>query len=74
MKYRFEIIYANKWMKQASEFLSQCDLQIVGVGIKETMTFTSKNDLPIDLVKQKFKEAFESCECEILRIEGGKVE
>lgn len=74
MKYRFEVIYQNKWVKQASEFLDKCDLGIGDVGVEEVMTFTSKKDLEISELKEIIKKAYQSCECQLLHIEGGKVE
>lgn len=74
MKYRFEVIYRNKYMKEASRLLKTCDLDIGDVGIKETFTFTSKNDAPVQDVKEVIIKAFEDSELEILNIEGGKIE
>ena len=74
IKYRFEITYQNKWVIQASEFISKLDLGIDGFGIKETATFSSKKDLSIQTIKDTFHKAYESCECKILHIEGGKIE
>lgn len=74
MKYKFEIIYANKNMKQVTDFLNKCDLNIGKIGKVEVMTFNSENELSIKEVKETIKEAYESCECEVLNIEGGKVE
>ena len=74
MKYRFKIIHQNKWVKDSSEFLSKMDLGFEGFGITEIIEFTSKKDLDINQIKEKIKEAIESCEGKLLHIEGGKIE
>lgn len=73
MKYRFEIIYRNNYMKEASRLLKNMDLECE-VGIKDTVTFTSKNNPSISKIKENFKTAFESCDMELMHIEGGKIE
>lgn len=74
MKYRFEIIYQTKWIKQASDFMSKCDLGVGEIGIKETITFQSQKDLIISDIKEKINQAMNESECKLLHIEGGKVE
>lgn len=74
MKYRFEIIYQNLYMKESSNFLRSFDLGDIEFGTKEIMTFSSKKDLKIEDLKKLINEAYESYECTILHIEGGKVE
>lgn len=74
MKYRFEITYQNKYVKQASDFLRKCDLGIDAFGIKEIISFTSQKDIKISEIKEKIDQAYESCDCKILHIEGGKIE
>lgn len=74
MKYRFEITYQTTWMKKATKMLSNLDLDINGVGVKEIMTFNSQKDLKISEVKDIITHAYKCVQCEILHIEGGKIE
>ncbi len=60
-------------MKEASRLLLNMDLQCE-VGIQESIEFTSTIDQPIPKLKDALKQAFESCEMELLHIEGGKIE
>jgi hypothetical protein len=74
MKYRFKVIYATKSIKEASRLMRQLDLDMGEIGIEQTIEFTSKNDLEINLLKEKLRLSFESCEYELMHIEGGKIE
>lgn len=74
MKYRFEIIYQTKWIKEAGEFFKKCDLGFNDMGLKEIITCNSKNDLNVIEMKELIKNAYEYAECRLLHIEGGKVE
>lgn len=74
MKYRFQYIYQNKNLQKVSDFLKKCDLGDRQFGFKETIEFTSKNDIPIPILKETLKEAFEFADCTLLYIEGGKIE
>ena len=74
MKYRFEVIYQNKCIKEASRLMKTLDFDIGDVGIKQSFTFTSQKDTPICEIKQHIKKAFEYSELEIINIEGGKIE
>jgi hypothetical protein len=73
-KYRFEIIYENRYMKNARLWLRAMALGFEKIGIHETMSFTSEKDTPIERLKSVIKEAYESQECEVFHIEGGKIE
>jgi len=77
MKYRFEITYVPKYLKTANEFMRSCDIWKEGEGAayQYIMTFSRKGDeKPIDWIKNNIKLAFESAECELILIEGGKIE
>ena len=75
IKYRFEIWYQTKYMKQTSDFLSKCDLGTDCVCLKEVITFNyTKEEKPIDYFKGLIKQAMESGECTLVQIEGGKIE
>ncbi len=74
MKYRFEIIYQSENIKEISDFLNRCDLNIGTIGVRETITFTSQKDLSLSDIKEKIKEAMQESGCKLLHIEGGKVE
>ncbi len=74
MKYRFDLIYQNKLMKQVSELMGKLDLDIGEAGIKETCTLTTSEEREVSFLKDLLTQAFESAECTILHIEGGKVE
>ncbi len=60
-------------MKDASEFLSKCDID-ADVGIKDTITFICNQNKSVPELKQAFSIAFKACEMELMHIEGGKVE
>ena len=60
-------------MKDASQFLKKCDIDC-DIGIKDTITFTCKQDSPVQELKEALSIAFESCDMEIIHIEGGKIE
>ena len=74
MKYRFEIIYQNDYMHRASELMKHLDLDMGEMGIREAFLVTTKNDVPIALIKEKFILAFESSDLKVLKIEGDKIE
>lgn len=74
VKYRFEILYQNKSMKQVSEFMRKCDLDLGDICINETYEMTTSKERDIQEIKGLLYQAFEAAECEILKIEGGKVE
>lgn len=73
-KYRFKIIWQDKYMNKASEFMKKCDLDVGEVGIVETFTFSCEKDIAITELKEKLKFALESCDMNVLHIEGGKIE
>lgn len=68
MKYRVDLVYRNKYMKQASEFLKKCDMDIGDVGIKETFTFSSQKCPTIEKVKEEVLKSFDGSDLEILDI------
>lgn len=74
MKYRFEVIYTNEYVKRASELMKKLDLDMGEIGFQEVFTFTTKKDLSIQKIKEDLKKCFELSDLEILKIEGGKVE
>lgn len=74
MKYKFEIVAQNKYVRKASDLLDKWDLGVGDIAFKEIMTFESKKDLEISEIKELIKQAYESCECKLLHIEGGKIE
>jgi len=73
-KYKFEVIYQTKEMKLANRFLDDCDVDSGKIGIKEKICFTASPEKDIQFFKELIKQAFESCEMELLHIEGGKIE
>jgi|GEM_PF-3065536 len=74
MKYRFEIHYMNKLLKEIGEFMSKLDLCHNIYALKEIMTFTAQKQLSIKELKDLITEAYKSCDCEVINIEGGTVE
>ncbi len=75
MKYRFEVIYSNEYMKVANKLINGLDLGIEKIGVQEVITFNcNRDDITIKILKDNIKKAFESFECEVLNIEGGKIE
>jgi hypothetical protein len=73
-KYRFEICYQPEYMKKASDLLKTFDLGFEEVALKETITFRSSTTKSIEEIKESLKKAFKCGNCEILHIEGGKIE
>lgn len=74
MKYRFEVHYMNKILKEVSNLMDKLDLGADLYAIKEIMTFTSKKNPSIQEIKETIIAAYQSCDCEVVHIEGGKVE
>jgi hypothetical protein len=74
MKYRFEIYYANKNMQQVSRLMARLDLSMEGTAVKNVITFTAGKTLDIGQIKDLIAQAYESAECLVYTIEGGKIE
>jgi hypothetical protein len=75
IKYRFEVWYQTKNAKAVSDFLDKCDLGIVNVCLKEIIQFNyTKEEKPISYFKHLIQTAYESYECTVLDIRGGKME
>lgn len=74
MKYRFKIIYQTLQLKKVSSFMKQLDLNTGDIGIEEEFEFFTYKDYEIPKLKEALVSAFEACDMEILRIEGGKIE
>jgi len=74
MKYRFEIIYSTKSIQEMANLMKALDLNLEEIGLKENITFTTKEDIPISVIKEKLHQALESESIKILSLEGGKVE
>ena len=64
----------NKILKQVGELMKKLDLGEGLYALKETMTFTAQKTLSIQDLKDLITEAYKSCDCEIIYIEGGTVE
>ncbi len=74
MKYRFEVTYQNKILSEVCRIMKNLDLDMGQVCIQEVFTFSAKDDVNPDVVKNHLKDAIESCELIVFKIEGGKVE
>lgn len=75
IKYRFEIWYQTKNLRQIGYLLKTFDLGIDGLCTKDVITFVyTAEEKPISYFKELIKQAMESCERTVLKIEGGKVE
>ncbi len=74
MKYRFKIVYQTKNLKKICDFMKKCDLDIGILCFEEIYMFDGKDDISISLIKETFKKGFHLCDCQIIHIEGGKVE
>lgn len=75
LKYRFEVWYQTKGLREVSEFLSKCDLGMDGMCIKDVITFSyTKEEKPVSYFKELIKMAMESCDCQLVQIVGGKIE
>ncbi len=74
-KYRFEISYQNKNIRQVCEFMRKVDLDLGDIYLKEVYGFDYINDeKPIDYFKDLFRQAYETMDCNIINIKGGKIE
>jgi hypothetical protein len=73
MKYRFQILYRNKFMKKASESMRSIGFDDTEIGYKEVLTLTTKEEKSISEVKEHIRKCFEECEMELMHIEGGIV-
>ena len=74
MKYRFKILYRTEYMIRAAELMEKFDLgDCSKIGLEQEIVFTGK-DHEVSFVKSQLKKCFEDTGCEILHIEGGKVE
>jgi hypothetical protein len=74
MKYRFEIEYHTKESREITKFLKCCDLNIEDLTKKSVVTFESRKDVTTERLKDCLIDAYESIDCDVLKIEGGKVE
>jgi hypothetical protein len=72
--YRFEVIYANKYMTLLNNFMKFLGLGMDMVATKSIMTFSTKKDVNISDFKEYIKEGYVKCKCVVYEIEGGKVE
>lgn len=74
IKYRFTILYQNKNMRIASDFMKNCDMNIGEICTEETYELTAEKERDVGFLKILLQQAFEYAECKILKIEGGKYE
>lgn len=74
MKYRFEVTYQPKYLREACKLMNRLDFPDFCVGLQTAFTFTSQKDLTIQQVKECIRIAFGSDDCTILHMEGGVVE
>ena len=74
MKYRFEVHYMNKILKKVSDLMNKLDLGCNLYCLKEIMTFTSEKNISIQQLKNTIIEGYQSCDCDVIHIEGGSVE
>jgi hypothetical protein len=74
MKYRFRVLYAPKFMQEASSLMKNLDLDFGQAGIETKFEFTTSNPIPISELKKQIAKAFESDESKVLFIEGGSIE
>lgn len=73
-KYRFDIAYQTKYLRQISDFLRKCDLGGDGFCFREIYEMVCNKDNDVNILKEVIKQAYENAECNILQIEGGKWE
>jgi hypothetical protein len=58
-----------------NDFLGSCDLGIDTICIKDVITFNyTREEKPVSYFKDILKLAMENSECQIIHIEGGKIE
>ena len=75
IKYRFDITYQTKQLKQVSDFMKACDLGEGEICLKETYGFNyTSEEKPIAYFKGLLTQAIESIGGRVLQIEGGKIE
>lgn len=74
MKFRFEVIHMSPFLKQVRDFMKVMDLTMEGIGVRDIMTFTTKEDVTAIKVKDSLTKAYQSLGHEVLHIQGGQVE
>lgn len=74
MKFRFEVIHMSPFLKQVRDFMKVVDLTMEGIGVRDIMTFTTKEDVAVSKVKETLILAYQSLGHEVLDIQGGQVE
>jgi hypothetical protein len=74
MKFRFEVIHMSPFLKQIKNFMQLFDVTIDGIGVRDTMIFTTKKDVDLGKLKNILCEVYESLGHEVLHIQGGQVE
>lgn len=74
MKYRFEVHFMNKVFQKVSKLMRNLDMGSNIYSIKEIVTFTLEKSVSIQELKDLIVESYQSENCEVVHIEGGKVE
>lgn len=75
LKYRFDILYQTKQLKQVNDFMNTLDLGMDSICLKETYAFNyTAEEKPISYFKDLITQAIKSCGGTVLKIEGGKIE
>lgn len=74
MKYRFEVTYANKMMLQVSKFINSFDIGTDSLTQKSVLNFSTKKEIPVPKLKEIIVNGYESADCKVFMILGGKVE
>jgi len=74
MKYRFEVHYLDKVLKQISEEMKKLDSNFSLYANKQIVTLISQINLPIQEIKNTIIEGYQANDCDVVHIEGGLVE
>ena len=69
MRYRVDLVYRNKYIKEVNVLMNKLDLDVGEIGIKQAFTFTSNANKPVDVFRKAIIQAFESQELEILDLQ-----
>ena len=71
--YRFEITYSSKNVQEVSRLMKRLDLGDKEFAVCETYILKTSEENTIEKIKQLLTLAFESQDCKVWHIEGGKV-
>lgn len=74
VKYRFTVWYQNENFKKVGKFMKKFDVEMGELCLIETYELTTSKEKSIQKLKDLFIEAFGTMQCDVFKIEGGKIE